>query len=106
MSGIQDRFNSVMKSFARKEKQPDTEVVADDSNDTESHFKRVKVSNNRLLRGEWEKSHEGVIGFFISSFHPRACVACSVNNPLHELEHVNLAEILNRLPHYAIHPLT
>ena len=46
MSGIQDRFNSVMKSFARKdkEKQPDTEVVADDPNDKESHFKRVKVS--------------------------------------------------------------
>ena len=50
MSGIQDRFNSVMKSFARKEKQPDTEVVADDTNDKESHFKRVKVSQLRRER--------------------------------------------------------
>ena len=50
MSGIQDRFNSVMKSFARKEKQPDTEVVADDTNDKESHFKRVKVSEHRFPR--------------------------------------------------------
>ncbi|KAF0292155.1 hypothetical protein FJT64_001031 [Amphibalanus amphitrite] len=48
MSGIQDRFNSVMKSFARKEKQPDTEVVADEPNDKESHFKRVKRKAHRL----------------------------------------------------------
>ena len=47
MNGIQDRFTTVMKSFAKKEKKeqsvPDTEVV-DDAPKKDNYFKRVKVS--------------------------------------------------------------
>ncbi|XP_037094828.1 rhophilin-2-like [Pollicipes pollicipes] len=46
MNGIQDRFNSVMKSFARKDKQPAAEE-ADDAQKKESYFKRVKGSDPR-----------------------------------------------------------
>jgi len=50
MNGIQDRFTTVMKSFAKKEKKeqsvPDTEVV-DDAPKKDNYFKRVKGSDPR-----------------------------------------------------------
>ncbi|XP_043221846.1 rhophilin-2-like isoform X1 [Amphibalanus amphitrite] len=47
-----------MKSFARKEKQPDTEVVADEPNDKESHFKRVKGSDPRAATCRGKLQHK------------------------------------------------
>lgn len=47
---IKDRFNNVMKSFAKKERKKQPEVVvedaeeADDAKGKDNYFKRVKVS--------------------------------------------------------------